>query len=139
VTSVWKTWNSKWKTKSRTYVINGLDSPSDIAESFGRYFSIACTPDNTRNSLEKLKFEEDFKAYPSYSQNSKHFNVEMIDKVVYEMKKGKAAGADNITVEHIQYAHPIILVILCDLFNCMICLGLCRTRTARVLLTCISC
>ena len=123
VTSFWKTWNSKCKTKSRTYVINGLDSPSDIAESFGRYFSLACTPDNTRNSLEKLKFEDDFKAYPSYSQNSKHFTVEMIDKVVYEMKKGKAAGADNITVEHIQYAHPSILVILCDLFNCMICLG----------------
>ena len=39
------------------------------------------------------------------------------------MKKGKAAGADNITIEHIQYAHPSILVILCDLFNCMLCLG----------------
>ena len=44
-------------------------------------------PDDTHNSLEKLKLEEEFNAYPAYSQNSRHFNVEMIDKVVYEMKK----------------------------------------------------
>ena len=39
------------------------------------------------------------------------------------MKKGKAAGADNLTIEHIQYAHPSLLLILSNLFNCMLCHG----------------
>ena len=36
------------------------------------------------------------------------------------LKKGKAAGADNITAEHIIYADTFITFHLCNLFNLII-------------------
>jgi hypothetical protein len=33
------------------------------------------------------------------------------------LKRGKAAGLDDITAEHMVYAHPIIIVVLSKLFN----------------------
>jgi hypothetical protein len=104
-------------------LINGLNNSKDIADSFGRHFESACTPDCTQNAFEKARFEEQFNSYPAYLHSSKRFNTELIDKVVFNMKKGKAAGADNLTIEHIQYAHPSLLLILSNLFNCMLCHG----------------
>ena len=31
------------------------------------------------------------------------FDVELVDNIVYQMKRGKAAGLDNLTIEHLQY------------------------------------
>jgi len=36
------------------------------------------------------------------------------------MKLGKAAGLDGIEVEHLLYAHPLLIVMLCVLFNIML-------------------
>jgi len=33
-------------------------------------------------------------------------SVEMVDKCIDCMKKGKAAGIDGLTVEHLMYSHP---------------------------------
>ena len=33
------------------------------------------------------------------------------------MKKGKAAGLDGLTSEHLKYSHPVLVVVLCKLFN----------------------
>ena len=33
------------------------------------------------------------------------------------MKRGKAAGLDDITAEHLKFCHPIVVSILCKLFN----------------------
>ena len=46
--------------------------------------------------------------------------MESIEKIVVSMKLGKAAGMDGLMVEHIQYAHPVLLVVLKKLFNVMI-------------------
>ena len=48
------------------------------------------------------------------------FSVELIDNIISEMSKGKAAGIDNLTIEHVQHAHPIIVTILKRLFSCMV-------------------
>ena len=71
----------------------------------------------------RAKFEERFVLYPSHSCLSEFVDIETIDKVVYNMKKGKAAGSDSLTVEHVLYAHPAIYRILCNLFNCMFDMG----------------
>jgi len=45
-------------------------------------------------------------------------SVEDVDYVIRNnMKCGKAAGADNLTIEHIIYSHPSIVLQLCNLFN----------------------
>lgn len=36
------------------------------------------------------------------------------------MKRGKAAGLDGLTSEHLQYSHPLLPVVLAKLFNLMI-------------------
>jgi hypothetical protein len=42
------------------------------------------------------------------------FTVENIDNAVFnQMKRGKAAGIDNLCLEHIIFSHPSIIVHLC--------------------------
>jgi len=48
-------------------------------------------------------------------------SVEDVDYVIRNnMKCGKAAGADNLTLEHIIYSHPSIILHLRKLFNLML-------------------
>ena len=47
------------------------------------------------------------------------FDVELVEKVIANMKRGKAPGFDGITAEHLQYCHPAICVFLTRLFNFM--------------------
>jgi len=51
-------------------------------------------------------------------------SVEMIDCIVAEMKHGIAADIHNISIEHIQKAHPVIILLLVKLFNCMMAYGI---------------
>jgi len=44
-------------------------------------------------------------------------SVELVSDIEMKMKKGKAAGMDNLSCEHLQYSHPVIIVTLCKLFN----------------------
>ena len=107
----WKTWNSKCNNKNKSYLISGVYNPVDIVEKFGQHFADACNSDGTLNAPEKAKFEERFVLYPSHSYLSKFVDIETIDKVVYNMTKGKAAGSDSLPIEHILYAHPAFCVI----------------------------
>jgi len=48
-------------------------------------------------------------------------NLESVDKVILNhMKRGKAAGYDNLTLEHIVNSHPSLIWHLCKLFNLML-------------------
>jgi len=40
-------------------------------------------------------------------------SVEMVDKCIDCMKKGKAAGINGLTVEHLMYSHPALVVRIC--------------------------
>ena len=37
----------------------------------------------------------------------------------FKLKRGKAAGLDNITAEHLQYSHPILPCLVAKLFYLM--------------------
>ena len=47
----------------------------------------------------------------------------MVDKCIDCMKKGKAAGIDGLTVEHLIYSHPVLVVHLMVLFNIVLAYG----------------
>ena len=48
-------------------------------------------------------------SYNLYDAHNWLFNVDDVRNVVFNsLKKGKAAGADNITAEYIIYADPIL-------------------------------
>ena len=45
------------------------------------------------------------------------FDVELMEDALIEMKRGKAAGLDELTVEHVVHSHPVLIAILAKLFN----------------------
>ena len=46
-------------------------------------------------------------------------SAELVDKIVQQLSVGKAAGIDGLTIEHLKYCHPIVIVLLAKLFNLM--------------------
>jgi hypothetical protein len=61
---------------------------------------------------------------PSYfglnTAKDSSFDVELVETIVFRMKRGKAAGLDGLAVEHIQFCHPCIYVLLYKLFNLIV-------------------
>ena len=43
---------------------------------------------------------------------SRHFDAELVENVILKMKRGKAAGLDGVTTEHLQYCHAILPCVL---------------------------
>jgi len=41
-------------------------------------------------------------------------SFEMVDKCIDCIKKGKAAGIDGLTVEHLLYSHPALVSTFCS-------------------------
>ena len=85
------------------------------------FFQNACTS----NSLEvdqriKAEFEHRFQSYAHKPSLGKSYstNVDTVDKIITELKNGKAAGVDEIVAEHLKYCHPIICVILVKFSIC---------------------
>ena len=44
-------------------------------------------------------------------------SVKLLSGLLDKMKNGKAVGLDGLACEHLKYSHPIIVTILCKLFN----------------------
>jgi len=42
----------------------------------------------------------------SYDNESKTFDAELVEIIIKKLKRGKAAGLDGVTAEHLQYSHP---------------------------------
>ena len=55
-------------------------------------------------------------SHPTY-EVFRSVNVELIDQCVAKLKLGKACGPDDLSAEHIVYAHPSLLAIICRLFR----------------------
>ena len=49
-----------------------------------------------------------------------HVDVEMIDRCIDKLNRGKAAGMDGLNVEHLMFAHTIIVQQLAQLFQIII-------------------
>ena len=48
------------------------------------------------------------------------FDVELVSNVLQELKRGKAAGLDSLTAEHLIHSHPSLPCVLTKLFNLML-------------------
>jgi len=82
-----------------------------IADGFGNYFSSVCSPNNDIASDADIKFQQAIDCNKEINLfKCACISVEDIDDVVSDMKRGKACDIDGLSVEHIQYAHPSIIV-----------------------------
>ena len=58
----------------------------------------------------------------------------MVDRIVIDLKGGKAAGIDDLMTEHLKFAHPVIIIILKKLFNLVLKSGFVPTDFGRGLI-----
>lgn len=63
----------------------------------------------------KKKYEQMRSSYCDHSViESFRFDAELVENVIANMKRGKAAGLDAISAEHMQYSHAIYYLLCCQ-------------------------
>ena len=120
----WKCWNSKFESKSgRPISINGQSDPSKIVNLFAEHFSKTCDLPHSAEASNLRRLYQNKRSTYNGAPLDEHyrFDVELVEQMLAKMKRGKAAGLDGLTVEHLTHSHPILLLILAKLFN--ICLS----------------
>lgn len=115
----WRSWNSKFNTKKGISQVGGIIDNATIASNFATHFEKHCQPSSMlRNDVLKSKYDElRFNYNGTPIREDQAFDVELISNLIEDMKKGKAAGLDGLTSEHLKYSHPILAVVICKLFN----------------------
>jgi exonuclease III len=123
----WNCWRSKFSSKGkRPLQIDNLTRDSDIADHFAYHFKNICTI-RTVDGNKKLQdiYLEKRSAYNGTPFTSDlAFNAELIEDIINKMKRGKAAGLDGLTAEHLQHSHPSLPTFLAKLFNLIIDTGI---------------
>jgi exonuclease III len=124
----WKVWKSKFPAKrpNKYALIEGNSDPNIISNTFCNYFSEICTAHPSVNASSNNIFLNRFDGYiGDLNQSTKNIiSIDLIEDFILSMKRGKAAGLDSLTIEHIQFAHPAIICILKLLFNYMLEFGI---------------
>ena len=121
--SFWKIWKKKFsKNKNSPKNIQGLSDDQDIANEFAKFFSESCS-NQTPATAARLSqtFTERLSLYQTDERGvTTSFDVELIDKIIRELKKGKAADIESLTAEHFLYCHPVVTCMLCKLFDLLL-------------------
>jgi len=115
-----RSWNAKIGGAKTSPVIDGVTESSVIAQKFAVLFRKNCAQAQANDSnasafLQKLRF-----LHASDRLGVKLLDVETVSRCLSRIKKCKAPGVDNIETEHLAYAHPLLVVQLCVLFNTML-------------------
>jgi len=122
--SFWNVWKSKFSSKNRNvpHSIDGATDHGNIANLFAKSFESCCSNTCTYKAYSfKQECIEQISNYAGDSFNSNClFTVECIDKIISELKRGKAASLDGLTAEHVINSHPVIVSILVKLFNLLL-------------------
>lgn len=125
-TDFWKCWNSKFEVNNqKCEQVDGYTDSESIAAKFASHFETAYSSVSVSRAqeleTEYLNLRKDYSGYPLTNENL--FDVELVSKVITDLKRGKAAGLDLLSAEHLQYCHPILPTILTKLFNLMLLCG----------------
>jgi len=81
------------------------------ADNFTTIFSFVCVHNSPELHEEHNKhFYGQFVQYVGNSCEHNLISVELVEKCIKQLKKGKAAGMDQLAAEHISFAHPIYLL-----------------------------
>ena len=122
----WKIWKSKFPSASADIVqVDGIADCAIIATNFARHFESTCKSlSSTRNEALKAQYNALRSQYCGSVLTDKHdFDVELLSRLINSLKRGKAAGLDELTCEHLQFSHPVVVSILVKLFNLFVSTG----------------
>ena len=118
----WIIWKSKFDSKNNKIMqVDGISDSSIIVNKFAQHFEKVCTPHSVvrDNELRNIYVDKRSRYNEALllSNKCETFSVGTIADLLAKMKNGKAAGLDEISCEHLKYSHPIVISILCKLFN----------------------
>jgi len=122
-TQFWKCWQSKFEIKSnKCQQVDGCVDNDIIADKFAHQFAKAYSSTNTSRAeslkAEYLQRRVDYSGFALAEEQL--FNIELLCKVISNLGRGKAAGLDSLTAEHLLHCDPILSTILTKLFNLML-------------------
>ena len=121
--SFWRSWRSKFSSNTRPTAVEGCSDDLAIANKFATVFRDTCVPNSqSQHNLLQAKFQSQYEKYVD-SSPVLYSSVDLIDDCINKLKRGKAAGHDELTTEHLLYAHPMLLVLLSLLFDMLILYG----------------
>lgn len=122
-TKFWKCWRSRFNVPiKQSLEVNGLTSSQDIADNFLLYFKSCCselTAEGNHRLFERY-VDERAHYYGTPFDDKLMFDVELVDSIIRNLDRGKAAGHDGLTAEHLQNCHPALISLLTTLYNLMI-------------------
>ena len=107
------------RPRSLLYLLPYLESDYLKKNGFSNYFGNTCKP-NTQ-SYNELKFKEFNDKLVNYFGDiltcDELLTVELVCKVICELKTGRASGLDGVTTEHLLYCHPSVHLLITILSN----------------------
>ena len=116
-TGFWRTWNAKMCGSKLSSVVDGTTDGSSIAQKFADMFQNNCSAQSSDSHSSDLLMQS---LNVSAETVVKLLDIETVSKCLSRMKKFKAPGIDGIETEHLIYAHPLLVVQLCVMFNVML-------------------
>jgi len=121
-----KIWKAKFPNAFADVVqVDGIADCDTVATNFARHFESICKSSNTdRNEALKAEYKTYRAKYfgiPLTDQQA--FDAELLSRLINNLNRGKAAGLDELSSEHLQFSHPIVVSILVKLFNLFIFTG----------------
>jgi hypothetical protein len=116
--SFWKAWRSKFGKADGCTMVDGSCDSKVVVDNFAKYFcSLNNPPVNCRDNDLAAEFNTLRCNYSNDFYIPSLVDAELVCNVLGSMKRGKAAGPDNLTGEHLLFCHPIVTVILAKVFN----------------------
>jgi len=109
--SFWKCWKSKFnRAGSACKFIDGLADEAKTADAFAEHFRKTCTSFNEDQNIRLQSIYHNRRQHyvgDPFLDKYK-FDVEDIEAATAEMKRDKAAGLAELTIEHLAYSqvHP---------------------------------
>jgi hypothetical protein len=114
----WKSWRAKFSKRKSLFLIDGDSDSKTVADKFAKLFQTAFVPNSdAQHAKLKVDFEQRFSYYVDNPSSGLSCNVELVDTCISKLKRGRAAGYDKITVEHLTHAHPNLVTLLSMLFR----------------------
>ena len=111
----WKSWHSRfYHNITKRVVLEGCNNDEDIAEIFADYFSHVYNPksaDDSPSGPSRVTLDSASEEFIA------RLSVEQVDKAVRNLEFGKACGPDNLSAEHLMYAHPSLIIHMRLLFH----------------------
>ena len=123
-TTFWKCWKAKFgRNTQKIMQVDGTVDTAQIASNFAKFFAEISSDAHTANSdkleADYFRLRRDYSGHPVGDR----FDAELVERVINAMQRGKAAGLDGITAEHLQFAHSLLPTVLSKLFNLILMAG----------------